>query len=69
MPEVGHILKDELSVLRSTAACGEISKCPGCWYCFRGEADVSFSINGCLEKVIKHGRIFLHNAKQKNGCL
>lgn len=65
MPRMGHILKDDISVIRSSRAYEEVEKCPGCWYCFRGEADVSFSLFGCFEKVTKHGRIFLNNAKKR----
>jgi MoaA/NifB/PqqE/SkfB family radical SAM enzyme len=61
MPSAGHILTDDLAMLRSPRARESVSACPGCWYCFRGEADVSFSVTGCLEKIAKHGRVFVHN--------
>ena len=67
MPRVGHILKDDISILWSRRAQEEIEKCTGCWYCFRGEADVSFSVSGCLEKVVKYGRVFVHNARKLFG--
>lgn len=62
MPAVGHILADELSVVRSSAAQEMISKCRGCWYCFRGEADTSLSVLGCLEKAWLGVAVLRHNA-------
>ena len=47
----GHILRDDISVLRSAAARLSVEACDGCWYCFRGEADTSLSLRGCLEKA------------------
>jgi MoaA/NifB/PqqE/SkfB family radical SAM enzyme len=51
MPAVGHILRDDIAVVRSDQARAAVKECQGCWYCFRGEADTSLSVRGCLEKV------------------
>jgi MoaA/NifB/PqqE/SkfB family radical SAM enzyme len=51
MPPVGHILEDDLTALRSEKAQAMVRACRGCWYCFRGEADTSLSLTGCLEKA------------------
>jgi MoaA/NifB/PqqE/SkfB family radical SAM enzyme len=51
MPSAGHVLKDGISVVRSTDALRSVNSCQGCWYCFRGEADSSLSVRGCFEKV------------------
>ncbi len=51
MPSAGHILKDSVTVVRSAKSQEMISSCPGCWYCFRGEADTSLSLKGCFEKA------------------
>jgi MoaA/NifB/PqqE/SkfB family radical SAM enzyme len=61
MPSVGHILDHGLAALRAPASISGVKNCSGCWYCFRGEADVSFSVSGCLEKIARHVRIVLAN--------
>ncbi len=50
-PAVAHILRDDLSALRSEQAARSVEACRGCWYCFRGEADTSLSGAGYLEKL------------------
>ncbi len=50
-PAAGHLLKDDISVVRSQTASVNVRCCPGCWYCFRGEADCTLSLRGCLEKI------------------
>lgn len=62
MPRVGHIIEDDITVLRSRAAQEMVSGCRGCWYCFRGEADTSLSLAGCLEKARLGLAVFRHNA-------
>lgn len=51
MPAAGHILHDDIAVVRSRHAQAMVHDCRGCWYCFRGEADTSLSLAGCLEKA------------------
>ncbi len=48
---VGHILENDLRVVKSDKALQMVSRCNGCWYCFRGESDTSLSLRGCLEKA------------------
>lgn len=62
MPAVGHILHDDLSMVRSNAAQEMVSGCRGCWYCFRGESDASLSLLGCLEKAWIGLGVLRHNA-------
>ena len=50
-PAAGHILRDDIQVIRSDRAANDVATCQGCWYCFRGEADTSLSVGGYLEKV------------------
>lgn len=50
-PAVGRILSDDITVIRSAASLAAVQSCPGCWYCFRGEADSTLSPGGCLDKV------------------
>lgn len=61
LPSVGHILSDDISIIRSPEALEHIKECSGCWYCFRGTADTSISISGCLARTFQHGRIIYHN--------
>jgi MoaA/NifB/PqqE/SkfB family radical SAM enzyme len=51
LPVAGHVLKDDVSIVRSPEAMRDVHCCPGCWYCFRGEADSTFSYGGCLQKL------------------
>jgi MoaA/NifB/PqqE/SkfB family radical SAM enzyme len=51
MPAVGHILRDDIAAVRSERAQAMVDGCRGCWYCFRGEADTSLSLSGCVEKA------------------
>jgi hypothetical protein len=50
-PSVGHLLRNEIAVVRTETAQQMVKSCRGCWYCFRGEADTSLSLRGCLEKA------------------
>jgi len=61
-PRVGHVLTDDLSVVRSAQAERAVSSCAGCWYCFRGEADSTLSFAGYAEKVRLAGAVMLRNA-------
>ena len=65
LPSVGHVLRDDISVIRTPQALELVERCSGCWYCFRGEADVSFSISGCVNKIFQHGRIILTNCVKR----
>lgn len=64
-PPVGHVLRDDLSVVRSPEALQAVSSCPGCWYCFRGEADSTLSFRGYVEKLQLAGSILLRNARRR----
>lgn len=61
LPSVGHLLHDDMSVLQNANAQAFIDHCSGCWYCFRGEADVSFSVHGCLRRASQYAGILYHN--------
>jgi MoaA/NifB/PqqE/SkfB family radical SAM enzyme len=65
MPSVGHLLQDDISVVRSPAAMQSVASCRGCWYCFRGESDVSLSFGGCLDKLRLGIGVVLHNYRRK----
>ncbi len=64
MPGVGHVLRDEISVVRSPKALAPVSVCQGCWYTFRGESDTTLSCRGCLEKLRLGLGIIMHNKKR-----
>jgi MoaA/NifB/PqqE/SkfB family radical SAM enzyme len=51
MPRAGHLLKDDMSVIRSEEALRNVRSCPGCWYNFRGEGDATLSLKGYFEKL------------------
>ncbi len=51
MPRVGHVLKDDISIVKSASAVAPVEQCQGCWYCFRGEADSTLSLGGYLGKL------------------
>jgi MoaA/NifB/PqqE/SkfB family radical SAM enzyme len=63
MPAVGHILRDDMSAVRSRHAQALVSGCRGCWYCFRGEADTSLSLAGCFEKARLGLAVMRRNAR------
>jgi MoaA/NifB/PqqE/SkfB family radical SAM enzyme len=63
-PAVGRVLDDDISVILSDAALAAVRSCPGCWYCFRGEADCTLSPGGCLEKMGLGFRILRRNAER-----
>lgn len=62
-PSVGHILQDDVSVVRSPDALRAVGNCSGCWYCFRGEADSTLSLRGYAEKLRLAATILTHNAR------
>jgi MoaA/NifB/PqqE/SkfB family radical SAM enzyme len=64
MPAQGHLLRDDFAVLVSRAARECVGRCPGCWYCFRGEADTSISWGGCLEKIGMGAKVIRHNLER-----
>lgn len=63
MPAAGHILHDDIAVVRSAQAQAMVDRCRGCWYCFRGEADTSLSLAGCLEKMRLGVAVIRRNAR------
>ena len=65
MPSAGHLLTDDLSVVRSTEALGNVNSCQGCWYIFRGEADSMLSFSGCLEKFRLGFTVVMRNGRGK----
>ena len=60
-PAAGHLLRDDLSVLRSERALRAVEACSGCWYCFRGEADSALTMSGYWEKVRLGLAVFRRN--------
>jgi MoaA/NifB/PqqE/SkfB family radical SAM enzyme len=64
LPPVGHILRDSIPAVKTPQALELVEGCSGCWYCFRGEADVSLSISGCMKRIIQHGRIIYRNYRR-----
>ena len=64
MPRAGHLLTDDISVVRSEESLNHVRSCPGCWYNFRGEGSVTLSLKGYFEKlglgltIIKKNRSF-----------
>jgi MoaA/NifB/PqqE/SkfB family radical SAM enzyme len=65
MPPVGRLLQDDITVVKSGKAMQTVKQCPGCWYCFRGEADTSLSLAGCWEKARLGMSVFQHNILTK----
>ena len=64
MPSAGHLIEDDVSVVRSPEALENVRACPGCWYSFRGESDTTLSLLGLIEKarlglsvIIRNGRM------------
>ncbi len=70
-PPVGHILATDVNTVRSEEAMELVNSCPGCWYCFRGEADTSLSLSGCWEKfnlaLAVIARNAVHNMQSSHG--
>ena len=64
-PSAGHLLKDDISVVRSKEALENVRSCQGCWYCFRGEADSMLSLRGCLEKARLGLTVIMRNTSCK----
>ncbi len=65
LPAVGHVLRDEISVVGRAGGLEAVGMCAGCWYCFRGEADATTSLSGCFEKAVLGCRVLLRNASNK----
>ncbi len=65
MPAVGHILRDDIAAVRSPHAQDMVRECRGCWYCFRGEADTSLSLAGCVEKARVGLAVMRRNARNR----
>ena len=61
MPRVGHVLKDDISIVKSSTALAPVDHCRGCWYCFRGEADSTLSLGGYVEKLVLGWNIIQRN--------
>jgi len=51
MPAAGHLIRDGLACLSRPGAGEQVSRCQGCWYCFRGEADCTLSPAGYFDKA------------------
>jgi MoaA/NifB/PqqE/SkfB family radical SAM enzyme len=64
MPRVGSLLNDDISVVQSPMALQSVASCRGCWYCFRGESDVSLSFGGCLDKLRLVVDVMIHNHRR-----
>ncbi len=62
-PRVGHILQDDISIVRSPEALRAVRSCSGCWYCFRGEADCTLSLCGYAEKLRLAATILIRNTR------
>jgi len=65
MPGAGHLLKDDISVVRSKEALENVRSCQGCWYCFRGEADSTLSLRGYLEKARLGLTVIMRNTSRR----
>lgn len=61
MPAAGHVLDPVLSALRSPEALAAVSKCHGCWYCFRGEADSAMSAEGYRDRLKLAAGVIVRN--------
>jgi MoaA/NifB/PqqE/SkfB family radical SAM enzyme len=61
MPAAGHVLRDDISVVRSPDALRNVQSCQGCWYSFRGESDTMLSYQGCFEKLRLAWSVMRHN--------
>ena len=62
---VGRLLTDDISVVQSRKALESVASCQGCWYSFRGEADVSMSLAGCLDKLKLGVGVMTHNYRRR----
>lgn len=63
-PAVGHVLRDDLSVLRTEQIRKMTSNCEGCWYCFRGEVDTSLTVTGYAGRVAVVSRVLRANRRR-----
>ncbi len=61
-PAIGHLLTDDLTLVRSRAARELVTRCRGCWYCFRGEVDTGLSLAGCFATFGLGLSVLWHNA-------
>jgi pyrroloquinoline quinone biosynthesis protein E len=66
MPAAGHLLHDDLAVVRSPAAMTHVARCRGCWYAFRGESDTAMSVKGCYEKLCLGLSVLAHNQMRRS---
>jgi hypothetical protein len=41
VPAMGHVLEDAVEAISADVSRAAVRACPGCWYCFRGEADAT----------------------------
>jgi MoaA/NifB/PqqE/SkfB family radical SAM enzyme len=65
MPAGGHVLRSDFSVLRSPEAQAAVSKCRGCWYCFRGEADSAMSAEGYRDRLKLAAGVIARNCARR----
>ncbi|MFC1639936.1 radical SAM/SPASM domain-containing protein, partial [Gemmatimonadota bacterium] len=50
-PSAGHLLRDDITAVKSSETLRAVESCDGCWYSFRGESDTTLSLRGCLAKL------------------
>lgn len=67
-PAVGHVLTHDMAVVASADSLASVRSCPGCWYCFRGEADSTLSGHGCLERAALGFRLLAQNAERRRAA-
>jgi MoaA/NifB/PqqE/SkfB family radical SAM enzyme len=60
-PVAGHLFGEGLAALATEEVRRSVANCPGCWYCFRGEADSTLSPGGYWEKARLAWRVLRHN--------
>lgn len=63
-PRVGHVLAEGLAAVRSAQTLRLVESCRGCWYCFRGEADSTFTLGGYFERLRTAVTIVANNGKR-----
>ena len=61
-PAIGHLLTDDITMVRSRAAQELVERCRGCWYCFRGEVESGLSLAGCIATFGLGLSVLWHNA-------
>lgn len=65
MPSAGHLLKDDVKVVKSDEALKNVLRCKGCWYTFRGEGDMALSLKGHVEMALLYVNSVLRNTQRK----